>query len=258
MKIEEYIKSLPSNIISGNDVQLPEHSIRKIFEFLNLNENDVFYHLGCGGGEGIKMALQEFHVKNAIGVDNNKEKIQQAVKLVKENNLKGGKFLCEDVLTSKIDDATVILFWFTDEEIIENMKKRFQSLRDGCRIITIWGPLPECLPDQVDFPFIINQVPFKNANLKEQLLAIFGIKCIDFVSAWEYAERYTKAIAPQNAENDRFLTILQSLVIWINAKNLGITCEDDIPIPIKNYIEILEQFFGIEVEHLLNDTNLKF
>ncbi len=258
MKIEEYIKSLPSNIISGNDVQLPEHSIRKIFEFLNLNENDVFYHLGCGGGEGIKMALQEFHVKNAIGVDNNKEKIQQAVKLVKENNLKGGKFLCEDVLTSKIDDATVILFWFTDEEIIENMKKRFQSLHDGCRIITIWGPLPECLPDQVDFPFIINQVPFKNANLKEQLLAIFGIKCIDFVSAWEYAERYTKAIAPQNAENDRFLTILQSLVIWINAKNLGITCEDDIPIPIKNYIEILEKFFGIEVGHLLNDTNLKF
>ena len=75
MKIEEYIKSLPSDIISGNDVKLPEYSIRKIFEFLNLNENDIFYHLGCGDGEGIKMALQEFHVKNATGVDNNKEKI---------------------------------------------------------------------------------------------------------------------------------------------------------------------------------------
>ena len=258
MKIEEYIKSLPSDIISGNDVKLPEYSIRKIFEFLNLNENDIFYHLGCGDGEGIKMALQEFHVKNATGVDNNKEKIQQAVKLIEENNLKGGKFLCEDVLTSKIDDATTILFWFTDVEIIEKMKKRFQSLQDGCRIVTIWGPLPECLPTQVDFPYIINQVPFKNANLKEQLLAIFGIICIVFVIAWEFAERYTKAIARQNMENDRFLTILQSLVIWINAKNLGVTCEDDIPIPIKNYIEILEQFFGIEVEHLLNDTNLKF
>ena len=81
MKIEEYIKSLPSDIISGNDVKLPEYSIRKIFEFLKLDENDVFYHLGCGEGEGIKMALQEFHVKNAIGVDNNKEKIEQAKKL---------------------------------------------------------------------------------------------------------------------------------------------------------------------------------
>ena len=258
MKIEEYIKSLPNNVISGNDIQLPEDSLRKIFEFLNLNENDVFYHLGCGGGEGIKIALQEFHVKNATGIDNNNEKIKQAVKLIEKNNLKGGKFLCEDVVTTKIDDATTILFWFTDIEIIEKMKKKFQGLQNGTRIVTIWGPLPECLPTQVDFPYIINQVPFKHAELKEQLLAIFGIKCIDFVSAWEYAERYTKAIAPHNTENDRFLTILQSLIIWINAKNLGITCGEDIPVPIKNYMGILKKFFGIEVEHLLDDTNLKF
>ncbi len=258
MKIEEYIKSLPDDIISGNDVQLPEHSLNKIFEFLNLDENDVFYHLGCGDGEGIKIALQEFHVKNAIGIDNNKEKIEQAKKLTEENNLKGGKFLCKDVLSAKIDDATAILFWFTDIEVIEKMKKRFEGLQDGSRIVTIWSPLPECLPIQVDFPYIMNQVPFKNANLREQLLAVFKIKCIDFVTAWEYAERYTKAIAPHNTENDRFLTILQSLVIWINAKNLGITCEDDIPTPIKNYMEILKKFFGIEVKHLLNDTNLKF
>ena len=50
MKIEEYIKSLPNDIISGNEVQLPERSFRKIFEFLNLNENDIFYHIGCGDG----------------------------------------------------------------------------------------------------------------------------------------------------------------------------------------------------------------
>ena len=62
MKIEEYIKSLPSDIISGNEVQLPDDSLRKIFEFLNLDEDDVFYHLGCGEGGGIKIALQEFHV----------------------------------------------------------------------------------------------------------------------------------------------------------------------------------------------------
>ena len=118
-------------------------------------------------------------------------------------------------------------------------------------IATIWGPLPGCLPDKVDFPYIISKVPFKSAELKEQLLAIFGTKCIDFVSAWEYAERYTKAIASQNLQNDRFLTILQSLIIWINAKNLGIACGDEIPTPIKNYMEILKKFFGIEIEHLI-------
>ena len=72
--------------------------------------------------------------------------------------------------------------------------------------------------------------------------------------AWEFAERYSKAIGSKEAGNDRFLTILQSLVIWINAKNLGIACGDEIPQPIKNYMSILKTFFNIEVEHLLKQN----
>lgn len=251
MKIEEFLKSLPNNIISGDNVQLPEYSFRRIFKFLDLNEKDIFYHLGCGDGKGIAIASEEFNVKKAVGVENNKENIQQAEKLLKKKNLKNIELLFEDIKTAKINDATVVLFWFTDNDIIETMMKKFESLQHGSRIITIWGPLPGCLPAKVDFPYIINTVPFKSADLKEQLLAIFDTKCIDFVTAWEYAERYTKAIGSLNLENDRFLTILQSLIIWINAKNLGIACGNEIPEPIKNYMGILKTFFGIEVEHLL-------
>ena len=251
MKIEEFLKSLPNNIISGDNVQLPEYSFRRIFKFLDLNEKDIFYHLGCGDGKGIAIASEEFNVKKAVGIENNKENIQQAEKLLKKKNLKNIELLFEDIKTTKINDATVVLFWFTDNDIIETMMKKFESLQHGSRIITIWGPLPGCLPAKVDFPYIINTVPFKSADLKEQLLAIFDTKCIDFVTAWEYAERYTKAIGSLNSENDRFLTILQSLIIWINAKNLGIACGNEIPEPIKNYMGILKTFFGIEVEHLL-------
>lgn len=251
MKIEEFLKSLPNNIISGDNVQLPEYSFRRIFKFLDLNEKDIFYHLGCGDGKGIAIASEEFNVKKAVGVENNKENIQQAEKFLKKKNLKNIELLFEDIKTAKINDATVVLFWFTDNDIIETMMKKFESLQHGSRIITIWGPLPGCLPAKVDFPYIINTVPFKSADLKEQLLAIFDTKCIDFVTAWEYAERYTKAIGSLNLENDRFLTILQSLIIWINAKNLGIACGNEIPEPIKNYMGILKTFFGIEVEHLL-------
>ena len=251
MKIEEFLKSLPNNIISGDNVQLPEYSFRRIFKFLDLNEKDIFYHLGCGDGKGIAIASEEFNVKKAVGVENNKENIQQAEKLLKKKNLKNIELLFEDIKTVKINDATVVLFWFTDNDIIETMMKKFESLQHGSRIITIWGPLPGCLPAKVDFPYIINTVPFKSADLKEQLLAIFDTKCIDFVTAWEYAERYTKAIGSLILENDRFLTILQSLIIWINAKNLGIACGNEIPEPIKNYMGILKTFFGIEVEHLL-------
>lgn len=252
MKLEEYLQTLPSSILSGNDVQLPEHSFREIFEFANLSKDDVFYHLGCGDGKGLAIALEEFGVRKVIGIDIDRKKIEQSNSLLQEKNLDQGHVICKDVTDAIFDDATVILFWFTDVLIIEKMMKKFEKLKHGCKIITIWGPLLGCLPDKVDFPYIINQVPFKPAkDLKEQLLAIFGTNCVDFVNAWEFAEKYTKAIGSPEAGNDRFLTILQSLVIWINAKNLGVACTDEIPPAIKNYMAILRNFFNIEVEHLL-------
>lgn len=252
MKIEEYLQSLPSTIISGDSVQLPEHSFRQIFDFVKLNNKDNFYHLGCGNGKGLEIALKEYNVNKAVGIDISNKKIQEAKKLLEEKNLTNSKLVCENIINSNFEDATVILFWFTEPKIIDQMLEKFSKLSNGCRIVTLWGPLPDCLPDAVDFPYIINQVPFKKAkNLQEQLLAVFGTKCVDFVNAWEFAERYTKAIGVPEAGNDRFLTIMQSLVIWINAKNLGVACDEEIPPAIKNYISILRNFFNIEVEHLL-------
>ncbi|MDC8453335.1 MAG: methyltransferase domain-containing protein [Candidatus Nitrosotalea sp.] len=253
MKIEEYLSSLPSSIISGDDVELSDETIREIFRFAELTENDVFYHLGCGNGNSIAIALQEFRVKKAVGVDNNKEKILQGQKLVQEKQITNGSFMHQDITEANISDASVILFWFSDEKIIEKMILKFQNLRLGCRVITLWGPLTGHMPDKIDFPYILNVTPFKMAeSLRDQMLAIFNTDCIDFAVAWEFADRYSKAVGSRNFENDRFLTILQTVVIWINAKNLGIACGDEIPDPVKSYIGILKTFFNIEVEHLLN------
>jgi len=247
LKIEEFLKTLPQNIVTGDDVQLSDRSIREIFNFVGLGENDVFYHLGCGDGKSVEIALKEFNVKKGIGIDNNSEKINQI-----ENN--SGNFVCEDIRDSDISDATVVLFWFTDEEIIKKMMEKFESLKQGTKIITIWGPLPGCLPEMVNFPYILNMVPFKKAKtLQEQLLEVFGVKCVDFVTAWEFAERYTKAMTGQEVKNDRFLTIIQTLIIWINARNLGVTCREEIPESIKTYMNIMKMHFNIDFEHLLNE-----
>jgi hypothetical protein len=37
VKIEDYLQSLPKSIISGEDVQLLDHSLREIFEFVGRN-----------------------------------------------------------------------------------------------------------------------------------------------------------------------------------------------------------------------------
>ena len=251
MKIEEYLETLPKNLLSGEDVQLPEKSFRDIFKFSNLGKDDIFFHLGCNNEKGIEIAISEFKVKKAIGIDNNLEKIQNAQKNIDEKKI-NAKVIHENIEESDISEATVILFWFTDEDIIKKMIKKFEKLKPKTKIITIWGPLPNYLPNKVNFPYIINKVPFKKAeNLQAQLLAVFGVKCIDFVTAWEFAERYTKSVSGSEVKNDRFLTIIQTLIIWINAKELGVVCTEEIPESIKTYISIMKMHFDIDFEHLL-------
>ena len=251
MKIEEYLETLPKKLLSGEDVQLPEKSLKEIFKFSNLGKDDIFFHLGCNNEKGIEIAINEFKVKKAIGIDNNLEKIQNAQKNIEGKNIHV-KLIHQNIEESDISDATVILFWFTDEKIIRDMVKKFNKLKPETKIITIWGPLPNYLPDKVNFPYIINKVPFKKAeNLQEQLLSVFGVKCVDFVTAWEFAERYTKSISSSEVKNDRFLTIIQTLIIWINAKELGVVCTEEVPESIKTYMSIMKMHFDIDFEHLL-------
>ena len=253
MKIEEYLETLPDNLLSGEDVQLPEKSFRGIFKFVGLGKDDIFYHLGCSDEKGIEIAINEFEVNKAVGIDNNLEKIERTKEILKDKKI-NAKLICENIEESDITDASVILFWFTDENIISKMMDKFEKLKPETKIITIWGPLPDCLPDKVDFPYIMNKVPFKKAkSMQEQLLAIFGVKCVDFVTAWEFAERYTKAIGSPEIKNDRFLTIIQTLIIWINAKKLGVVCGDEIPESIKTYINIMKMHFDIDFEYLLKE-----
>ncbi|WP_428324803.1 SAM-dependent methyltransferase [Nitrosopumilus sp.] len=253
MRIDEYLDTLPENLLSGEDVQLPEKSLREIFKFVGLEKNDIFYHLGCGNQKGIEIAVNEFQVEKAVGIDNNCEKIGNAKKNLEEKQIKA-ELRCQDILDSDISDATVILFWFTDENITNQMLKKFEGLKSDTKIITIWGPLPDCIPDKVDFPYIINKVPFTKAkNMQEQLLGVFGVKCVDFVTAWEFAERYTKAISSPEIKNDRFLTIIQTLVIWINAKKLGVACGEEIPESIQTYIKLMKMNFDIDFEPMLKE-----
>jgi len=253
LKFEEYLETLPKNLLSGEDVQLPEKSLREIFKFSNLGKDDIFFHLGCNNEKGIQIAIDEFKVKKAIGIDNNLEKIQNAQKNIEKEKI-NVKLIHQNIEESEISDATVILFWFTDEDIINKMIKKFEKLKPETKIITVWGPLPNCLPDKVNFPYIINKVPLRKAkNLQEQLLSVFGVKCIDFVTAWEFAERYTKSISASEVKNDRFLTIMQTLIIWINAKELGVVCTKEIPESIKTYISIMKMHFDIDFEYLLKE-----
>ena len=111
MKIEEYLSTLPQSILSGEEIQIPPDTIREICKFADLGQNDTFYHLGSGNGTSLKIARQEFNVKNAIGIDNSEKMISLAKKMIDEKNKLYLKFPT-NVKNIKITDKISKLFLF--------------------------------------------------------------------------------------------------------------------------------------------------
>lgn len=253
LDIDDFISTLPPSVISGDDIVIPENFFRKIFSFSGLSQDDVFYHLGIGNNySSLLIAKREYGVRKAIGIESNPDVvnfIKSKIDLSDENV----DIMLDDVTNSSLSDATVIFSWFTDEEINEKLLYKFKyEAQDGARIISIWSPPDLFIPDKVDFPLILCKKPFTiGVDVKDQLKSIYGNNCIDFTASWRLAEKYIQSFGIVESHHVRFLNILQSVIIWFNAKDLGLTCEDDIPPPVKSYVEILKYFFNIDLSDYL-------
>jgi SAM-dependent methyltransferase len=251
VKIQEFISSLPQSVITGEDISIPDKVVRKLFTLVNLNKTDIFYDLGCGSNNTVLIAAREFKAKRSVGVEIKKAiAIKARKKIASINN---AEIINDDIRNASISDATVILLWFTDPKIVQQMTKRFdKDLKDGVRILTIWSPPTLMLPSSTQFPFFICQKPFKYAkSLKEQIEAIYGNPCIDFTASWLLAEKYIDELGVVPGQYRRFVNILQSMILWINAWNSGVTCENEIPTPVHAYIGILKTFFNIDLSDMI-------
>jgi trans-aconitate methyltransferase len=255
LKIKQFLSSLPQSVLTGDDVSLPNNVIRKLFRFVRLRRSDVFYHLGCGTNNTIGIAAREFKVKKSVGVESRKSVAARA-----RDNIAGianAQITNQDIRRVRISDASVLLFWFTNPKIIGQMIKRFETeLSDGARVITLWSPLDLMVPTKTKFPFFICKKPFNYAeNLSEQIKAIYGAACIDFNASWLLADRYVYALQVVPGKYRRFLNMLHSVIIWINAWNSEVACEDEIPPPVTTYIGILKTFFNIDLSNLVKSRH---
>ncbi len=250
LELDEFLSSLPQSIVTGEAVSLPDNVVRRIFKFAKLKKSDVFYHLGCGEGNAVKIAAKEFGVKKSVGIELNKATAAKARKQIA--GIKTAEIVNIDITKANISDATVLLFWFNDPEMVDAMKDRFKILEQGARVITIWAPLGMTLPDKIDFPFFVSKKPFKRArSIRQQIKAIYNTDCIDFAAAWLLAERYIDALEVVPGEYRRFVNMLQGMVIWINAWNMGVACEDEVPPPVQTYVGILKTFFSIDLTSMI-------
>lgn len=252
MDISEFVSSLPENVLTGNDISLPDIVIRKIFRFGELKYDDIFYHLGCGVGNTVEIAAKEFGVKRSIGVESRDEIASVAKKRVR--SLKNAKIIVDDIRNITLSDATVVLFWFNDDKIIDQMTAKFKrETKENIRILTILSPLGLIKPSKVNFPFFMTIKPFEfYGDLQEQIETIHGTKCLDFTGSWSIASKYVTEMDVVPGEYQRFVTMVQCMVIWINAWNIGIACENEIPPPVKAYIGILKEFFNLDLSSMIH------
>ncbi|TLX91700.1 MAG: SAM-dependent methyltransferase [Thaumarchaeota archaeon] len=255
MKINDFISTLPRSVINGNTIRLPDNVLRRIFELARLNKKDIFYDLGCGNSNAIYIASREYKVKKAIGIEKRKIAVRETLK--KTQGIKNVVVINEDIRRVDLSDGNVFLFWFHDDKITKKMTDKFTTeLKDGSRIISIWSPPDLILPDKIDFPFFVSQTPFKFANsIEEQIKAVYGHKCLDFTAAWLLGDKYLESLEVVPAKYKRFLNILYSMIIWINAWNMEVACEDQIPPPVESYLGILKTFFNIDLSSLIENSH---
>jgi trans-aconitate methyltransferase len=251
LELGDFLSSLPQYVLRGERVSLTDNVIRKIFNFAKLKKGDIFCHLGCGEGDAVAIAVKEFGVKKSVGIEIDKSVADNARRHIA--GLKNAYIINTDIREADISEATVLLFWFSDSSIVDTLTKRFKKeLKNGARVITIWAPLTMTLPYKVEFPFFVNKKPFKRArSIRQQIRSIYGTNCIDFTASWLLAERYIDALEVTPGEYRRFVNILQSMVIWINAWNMDVACEDEVPPPVQTYLGILKTFFNIDVSSMI-------
>jgi trans-aconitate methyltransferase len=251
LELSDFLSSLPQSVLTGERVSLNDTVVRRIFNFARLKKSDIFYHLGCGEGNAVSVAAKEFGVKKSVGVEADKSIAHKARRKI--TGIKNAYIINADVRKVDISEATILLFWFNDSHIVDVMTKRFRKeLMDGARVITIWAPLGMTLPEKVEFPFLINKKPFKRARtIQQQIRSIYGSDCVDFTASWLLAERYIDALEATPNQYRRFVNILQSMVIWINAWNMNVACEDEVPPPVQTYIGILKTFFNIDMSSMI-------
>jgi hypothetical protein len=252
LNINEFIATLPSNVVTGDRVIIPDDFIRRMFTLSNLSDNDIFYHLGIGNNpSSLIIAKREFNVKKAVGIDVDQAVINEIS--AKTSHIEDIFLVVADALKYPLTEGTVIFSWFTDERINDILIKKYDSeLINGARVLSVWSPPGLLLPSKIDFPIILCEKPFKcGTDIKDQLQSIYKSNCLDFTASWNLADKYIKSFGTVNSSYHRFLNILHSLIIWFNARDLGITCEDEIPPPVKSYVEIMRYFFNIDFSEFL-------
>jgi hypothetical protein len=141
-----------------------------MLDLAKVRPSDIFYDLGSGWGQNLIIALTEFHVKKAIGIEKDRERYHICTERLQKWRIapSEGMVIREDfdkILTGRvkhvnIGEATVVFYGLsTDKITIERLRRR---LKKGSRLIYKY----DCL-----FPFFMSFAPFRRPRSQYEWLS---------------------------------------------------------------------------------------
>jgi SAM-dependent methyltransferase len=144
--------------LGPEDYQSNRH-IRKLLTLARATKNDVFYDLGCGRGQLCVVAVTEFGVKKAVGIEMHAGRAAKASAYVEKLGLSDRvEIRNEDFEGSDIRDATVVYCGHYEAE--EDVSRFDRELSPGSRFVTLFLPFVGVMPKEADYPFYVMETPF--------------------------------------------------------------------------------------------------
>jgi hypothetical protein len=142
------------NRLGPEDYQSNRH-IRKIMRLAQASKRDVFFDLGCGMGKLCVIAVKEFGVKKAVGIEMHRGRASKAARFVRDQGL-------SDYMESDLGEATVLFCGHNETE--EDVPHFEDALGNGSRFVSLFLPFVGVVPDAVDYPFYLMKLPFKKTE----------------------------------------------------------------------------------------------
>ncbi len=132
----------------GPPICFNNREIRKMLELAHAGKDDVFYDLGSGWGHNLIIALTEFDVKKAVGIEDDRERYHVSVNRMKKWKIPKDRWAIvpgrfEDVLANKVPQASPreasIVFYgrSTDESTLNGIARNLSSGDDSLTITTV-------------------------------------------------------------------------------------------------------------------------
>jgi len=148
--------------LGPEDYQSNRH-IRKLLTLAKATKRDVFYDLGCGRGQLCVVAVTEFGVRKAVGIEMHAGRAEKAAENVERLGLSDRiEIRNEDFMDSDIHDATVA---YCGHYEIEGDVSHFErELSAGSRFVSLFLPFVGVIPTAADYPFYSMVVPFRKTR----------------------------------------------------------------------------------------------